>query len=145
MDDLEEFIPKSVTLKVAGMDFVITPLKIGQLPAFAAAITPAYGYIEQDKFIEAVLHQYDAVRDAAAIAVGQPKEWLDDLAPDDFVELSTAIYEINLDFFARRLLPLLQQSAIRIATAAAQMPKLTGETSSPGSSSGDTASTAAST
>ena len=64
-------------------------------------------------------------------------DWLGDLDPDDMLRLVAAVFEVNLDFFARRLLP---QKAAAQARMTDLLVQLAGEPASPGSSDTDTAS-----
>lgn len=46
-----------------------------------------------------------AVRDLVAVATGETAEYIDELPLDQFGILATAVFEVNRDFFARRVGP----------------------------------------
>ena len=60
---------------------------------------------------------------AIAIAVGKPREWVDDLDADDAVLLASTVIEVNADFFTRQVMP-------RLSALFAQV----GDATSPGGS-----------
>ncbi|MDE2455665.1 MAG: hypothetical protein KGL43_18920 [Burkholderiales bacterium] len=66
--------------------------------------------------------------DLLAMAIGKPRKWFDTLAADEGLLLSQAMVEVNLDFFARKLLPLIQ------GMTGAPISQATGAPSSPDSS-----------
>ena len=66
-----------------------------------------------------------------AFAVKKPRAWFDELGSDDGIALTKAAFEVNGDFFARRVAPMLGMS-IQPEKAA------TGEPSSPASAPADT-------
>ena len=50
----------------------------------------------------------ESALDAVAIAVRKPRSWLDALLADEALELAFAAVEVNVDFFVRRALPLIE-------------------------------------
>ena len=46
-----------------------------------------------------------ALLSAIAIAVGKPRDWVDDLNPDEAVLLAAKVIEVNADFFTRSVMP----------------------------------------
>lgn len=42
-----------------------------------------------------------------AFAVDKPRDWLDSLPVDDGIRLTTKIWEVNSDFFVKRVMPML--------------------------------------
>lgn len=102
----------------------VTPLKVGQLPAFTRAIRPIFSAIadiitsapsggdegaggethlevDLEKIGGLIADHGDALIDAAAVAVRKPRQLIEDGAPDEFVSLLRAIVEVNVDFFDR--------------------------------------------
>lgn len=63
-----------------------------------------------------------------AFAIDKPRKWFDKLPGEDGIRLTRAVFEMNAENFANRILPLLGM-AVRPVTA-----PLDGEKSSPGSS-----------
>lgn len=56
----------------------------------------------------------DAILDALAIAARRPREWVEALSLDNAVQLATALFEVNVDFFVQRVVPAIQSAAARI-------------------------------
>lgn len=113
--------PPSVPLALGGVDLVITPLRVGEVAAFAGAVAPIVEWIPRlvsDDVAPAVvlellsLHS-EAALSAVAIAARQPKSWVAELMLDELAELATVCLEVNADFF-RRALPALERSGARI-------------------------------
>ena len=42
---------------------------------------------------------------AISIAVGKPRNWVDDLAADEAILLAAKVIEVNADFFTRQVIP----------------------------------------
>ena len=107
MSDLETLFPAGVTVTAAGETLAITPLKVGQLPAFLRAIGPVMQHItvgDTDWLAVFGEHGGDLLA-AIAIAVGKPRDWVDDLAADEAVVLVAKVIEVNADFFTRNVMP----------------------------------------
>jgi hypothetical protein len=94
----------------------IRPLKMRQLPAFARALQPALPklaplFADEDNGMEisdlvgVVGDHGDDLMDAVAIGASLDKDVIDDMDPDVFLELALVVLEVNMDFFAKRLLP----------------------------------------
>ena len=47
----------------------------------------------------------DDLLSAIAIAVGKPRQWVDDLAADEAILLAAKVIEVNADFFTRTVMP----------------------------------------
>lgn len=124
-------VPTSVV--VGGERIDLTPLKVGEVPAFARAVQPVASHLSASPDWLALLAEHgEALIDAVAIASRRPKEWVTALDLDDAVRLVEAVFEVNADFFIQRVLPRLTEAAARVAqTASAQTP---GPTRSSGSS-----------
>lgn len=61
-----------------------------------------------------------------ALAVGKPREWLDKIPLDEGILLTQKLWDMNSDFFVKRVMPMLAKNLIKLQS--------TGETSSPVSS-----------
>ena len=79
----------------------------------------------------------EALVEFVAFAVKKPRAWFDELGSDDGIALTKTAFEVNGDFFARRVAPMLGMS-IQPEKAA------TGEPSSPASAPADTVGTTSS-
>jgi len=124
MSDLETLIPQAVELVIDGEPLAIKPLKVGQMPAFLRAITPAMQQIGGDGIDWLALfgERGDDLLTAVSIAVGKPRAWVDELAADEAILLAAKVIEVNADFFTRTVMPrldgLIAQTSAVTATAA---------------------------
>ena len=108
--------PVPVTLVIGGERLDLTPLKVGDVPAFARAVQPVAASLSASPDWLALLAKHgEAVIDAVAIASRRPSEWVTSLALDDAVRLAEAVFEVNADFFIQRVLPSLTEAATRVS------------------------------
>lgn len=107
MTDLEKLIPQDTLVQVAGEIIAISPLKVGQLPAFLRVISPVMTQLSQPQINWLALfgERGDDLLNAIGIAVKKPREWVDDLAADDALLLAAKVMEVNADFFTRTVIP----------------------------------------
>lgn len=116
--------PVANTIVIGGESLDLTPIRVGELPALSRAIQPIVSSLSdpQPDWIALISEHGDAVIDAVVIAARRPREWVANLDLDDAVRLASAVFEVNADFFIRRLLPSMTEAAARIG---ARMPGLT--------------------
>ena len=108
--------PVPVTLVIGGEPLELTPIRVGELPAFARAVQPVAVSLSASPDWLALLAEHgEAVIDAVAIASRRPPEWVTNLALDDAVRLAEAVFEVNADFFIQRVLPSLTEAATRVS------------------------------
>ena len=62
----------------------------------------------------------DDLLSAIAIAVGKPREWVDDLAADEAILLAAKVIEVNADFFTQTVIPKLDGLFAQMKLAPAQ-------------------------
>lgn len=107
MTDLEKLIPQALELTVNGETLAIKPLKVGQMPAFLRAISPVMLHLSRTEIDWLTLfgERGDDLLSAIAIAVGKPRQWVDDLAADEAILLAAKVIEVNADFFTRTVMP----------------------------------------
>ena len=107
MTDLEKLIPQALELTVNGETLAIKPLKVGQMPAFLRAISPVMQHLSRTEIDWLTLfgERGDDLLSAIAIAVGKPRQWVDDLAADEAILLAAKVIEVNADFFTRTVMP----------------------------------------
>ena len=107
MSDLETLIPPGVQITVAGETLTLKPLKVGSLPAFLRAISPVMQSLTAPAIDWLALfgERGDDLLSAIAIAVGKPREWVDDLAADEAILLAAKVIEVNADFFTQTVIP----------------------------------------
>ena len=110
--------PMPASVEIAGEHIELTPLKVGEVPAFARAVQPIAVSLSASPDWLALLAEYgEAVIAAVAIASRRPVDWVAGLQLDEAVRLAEAVFEVNADFFIRRLLPSVTQAAARIGQA----------------------------
>lgn len=98
--------PVPETLIIDGETLDITPLRVGELPAFARAVRPLAGKLGPDPdWLRLLSEEGKAVILALAIACRRPPDGVSSLALDEAVRLAEALFEVNADFFIRRLVP----------------------------------------
>jgi hypothetical protein len=126
MTDLEKLIPQALELSINGETLAIKPLKVGQMPAFLRAISPVMQHLTKTEIDWLALfgERGDDLLSAIAIAVGKPRQWVDELAADQAIVLAAKVIEVNADFFTQAVMPklggLLDQA--KSLTPAVQMP-----------------------
>jgi hypothetical protein len=109
--------PVPERVDVAGESLEITPLRVGELPAFARAIHPlAAGLSVSPDWLALLADHGEAFIETMAIASRRPREWVASLDLDAAVRLAEAVFRVNADFFIRRLLPGVTEAAARIGT-----------------------------
>lgn len=124
MNDLDVIKPEPAAVEFGGKLVHITPLKVGQLPAFARAIKPLGAAIEEvatgrraldlQALLGMVADHGDAVIEATAIGSGVARETLNDATPDQLIELAVAVLKVNADFLRGRLTPAVVAAAAKV-------------------------------
>ena len=102
------------TIQHNGVDIVVTPVKVKNLPAFLAAIEPVVRQLSassagatgaKDDLLLALATHAPNVITATAVGAGVDEAWLGDQTTDVLVDLALAVLEVNMDFFVQVLLP----------------------------------------
>ena len=107
--------PVPVSVEIAGEHLDLTPLKVGEVPAFARAVQPIAASLSASPDWLTILAEHgEAVIAAIAIATRRPVDWVAGLDLDEAVCLAELVFGVNADFFIRRLLPSVTQAAARI-------------------------------
>ena len=107
--------PVPVSVEIAGERIDLSPLKVGEVPAFARAVQPIAASLSASPDWLALLAEHgEAVIAAITIATRRPVDWVAGLDLDEAVRLAEAVFAVNADFFIRRLLPSVTQAAARI-------------------------------
>lgn len=140
MTGIEALNPAPRCVTVAGREIELRPVRIVDTPRFAAALKRVWGYLAEDRLLDALTEDYEAVRDILIIGAGLRGEEADGLDLAEYLDLATGVFEVNLDFFTRRVRPELERMAAVLEMA---MTGADGPISSPGSSSAGTAVTTA--
>ena len=100
------------TIQHNGVDIVITPVKVKNLPAFLAAIEPVVRQLGRktsasaaEDLLSALATHAPNVIKATAVGAGVEEKWLGEQTTEVLVDLATAVLEVNMDFFVQVLLP----------------------------------------
>lgn len=137
MTDVAEVLPVTHEVVIGGVPVVVNPIRVGQLPRAMALCEPFYRELKGVKAKQAsamakaadpeypkagiqallkeadidlydmILRHSDSVLQLIALLTDKDRQWVDDLAVDEFVSIFVMIVEVNTDFFLQRLLPLL--------------------------------------
>ena len=131
MTELEQLTATPQALQIAGETLLISPLKVGQLPAFLRAISPLIEYLRAPviDWLALLAQRGDDLLAALAIAVKKPPDWIHALNADEALLLAAKVMEVNADFFTRAVLPQLEGLMQHLPAASS---KVTGLTSSSG-------------
>lgn len=98
--------PLAEPLVIGGETLDITPLRVGELPAFARAVRPVAGKLGTDPdWLRLLSEDGESVILALAIACRRPPNWVAALAIDEAIRLAEAVFGANADFFIRRVVP----------------------------------------
>lgn len=118
MEGLDILEPAPTEVPWRGRTLRVTPLTVGQLPAFARAIRPASGAAEafldgrqsltMAGALDLIAEHGEALILAVSIASGVAREELESSTPDQLIGLAAAVIRVNADFFGRRLTPALR-------------------------------------
>ncbi len=104
--DLDVLVPQARVMELAGQRLTISPLVVGELPAMLKAVRPfAEQLTGEPDWLALLCDHGDALLAALALASRQPRDWVDALALDDAIMLAAAVFEVNADFFVRRVAP----------------------------------------
>lgn len=128
--DFQTFPPVPQVVTVAGAAVELTPIRLGELPRILAVVRPIAADLSAEPDWLALLAAHgDAVLELLALATRCERAWIEGLALDEAVTLASAVFEVNADFFVRRVAPSIARSGERLAPilSAGTMP-------SPGSS-----------
>jgi hypothetical protein len=113
--DLDVLVPQPQVVDLAGQRLAISPLVLGELPAMLKAVQPFAQRLAGEPDWLALLSDHgDALLTGLAIASRQPREWVDALALDDAITLAATVFEVNADFFVRRIAPKVGDLAQRL-------------------------------
>ena len=120
-NQLEVLFPTGKTITISNRTFSIIPFKFGQLPKIIKAISKAQTTVQQlelsgDKVAQqaamiTVLSECgtDLISLLADI-LDVDQSFIEELEMDEAVELLSAFFEVNADFFTKRVVPLLQKA-----------------------------------
>jgi len=139
---LQTFAPVPRAVPINGREVKVLPLKLGQMPAMSHAAKPIYGLLFVADFMAILGEHADAAMATICAATDVSQTEAAELDQAQAVELLSAIFEVNADFFIRRLRPAMTAA---VTAASDRIKALTpaGPPSSPDLPAEDTASPSA--
>ncbi len=125
MSDLDVLYPTGKEVQAGGETLTIKPIKFGQLPQASKLIAPISKQIAAAlkaknsrtvadtaaMFVELLASGGEDLLVALGFFIGKPREWFDAVENDEGLALLNAVFEVNADFFIRRVLPLFARAA----------------------------------
>jgi hypothetical protein len=132
-EEIEVLDPPRRTVRIKGEEIAVEPLSIGQVGPVQRVLDPMLAELRGESadpeagvgesVIEFDLKQFivrhtDEAIEIVAIAMERPRVWVAHLYIDEFIELARAVFEVNLDFFNRRLVASVARLTARLQAAA---------------------------
>lgn len=115
-DSMAVLATPKATISVHGKTIDISPITLGELPAFTTAVRSIFHLLrnmsgDEETILFDLLQNYPTDF-AMLVAVGArtDADWVMALPLDDVASVAEAVVASNRDFFIRRLLPLLKQA-----------------------------------
>lgn len=106
VSDLNVLVPQGRALELAGQRLTISPLVVGELPAMLKVVRPFAEQLSgEPDWLTLLCEHGEALLAALAIASRQPRNWVNALDLDDAITLAATVFEVNADFFVRRVAP----------------------------------------
>lgn len=107
-----------ITIPLRGHDnIILEPMRMAKLKAFSDAVEPVITQVftlledeqnSKQNIVQMITQHYDNLVSIVCVAcTGVNKEKIDDMLPDDFVNLVGGVIEVNADFFVQNLLPMI--------------------------------------
>ncbi|SFM13025.1 hypothetical protein [Nitrosomonas communis] len=107
--------PVATSIVINDETIDITPIKIGELPAFSRAVQPIVAHLSASPdWLALVAEHGEPLINALTIATRRSREWIAGLELDDAIKLASTVFEVNADFFIQRLLPSVTEAAARL-------------------------------
>lgn len=111
---------KLVNAEIVVDGLSVTAITVRELPAFMAAIEPIIADIAAGNSVsDMMLSNVEAVINAVVIGLRTERAVVDAMSLDTLVDAAFAVFEVNADFFARRVMPKITQASERMAQALA--------------------------
>jgi hypothetical protein len=132
--DLNKIIPSDEPMVIGGKTITPRTMKVKQLPAVLKAVQPFAGVFKdgvQSLDIPTLLIDHTPnVVELVHQLTGEDKEWVENLELDEMIEVFTKVVEVNLDFFIRKVLPLLSEAMVRLGGGLSSKTQISGQASS---------------
>ena len=140
---LDVLFPEGKAVDAGGETLTLTPFKFGQYPKALKLMIPLVSAFKAsgilgldtegnlvissdwmvlvDGAVSLLAEVGDPMIDLCALATGKPREWLENISADEGVSLLRGVFEVNSDFFEKRIAPKLGLS-VKIAAADGSTP-----------------------
>jgi len=115
MKEAEILFPDGKTLEIAGESLTVGKMKLRQIIKATGLMSNVFDLVHEMYKVDAIdvnlifklfaLHGDDML-EFLAIVLDKDRTYVDELDLDDAVELMIAVAEVNMDFFAQKLMPL---------------------------------------
>jgi len=86
-------------------EYMVSPLKVRELPDFIRTIKPLMAYLAGGDIRAMLLDEPEALINAIVIGSRVPLEQVQEMQVDELVQLTGQVIEVNLDFFITRVMP----------------------------------------
>ena len=98
-------------------NIILEPMRMAKLKAFSDVVEPVITQVftvledtenSKQNIVQMITKHYDDLVKVVCVACPSvDKEKIDDMLPDDFVNLVGGVIEVNADFFVQNLLPMI--------------------------------------
>lgn len=98
-------------------NIILEPMRMSKLKAFSDAVEPVVSQVflvlessedAKQNIVQMITKHYDDLVKVVCVACPSvDKDKIDDMLPDDFVNLVGGVIEVNADFFVQNLLPMI--------------------------------------
>ena len=129
--ELEFVCPPETVVVVDGKDIVITPIRIGKLPALLRAVEPAFADLLAlvdnpgvDTALRLAGERGELVCDVVALCTGLAQKEVEAMLPDRVAALLIVCCEVNWDFFVQAVPKIGAQADLLAPHLAGKLAKL---------------------
>ena len=127
----EILFPNKEVLLTTSEVITISPFTFGQLPK-ALKFANKLGVLAIDLYktgrldnkemaasniIAVISEGGDDLINLLSLSIGKPREWFDTLDTVDGIKLVTAFFEVNIDFFTKKVMPQLSEAMLQFKAA----------------------------
>lgn len=117
LDELSQIIGTEQVKTINGIEIAIKPFKVKALPEVMRAVQPIAHLVMQQSNIDIpslVMVYSDQCLTLTAALAGVSRDVIDEMEIDQVVDLFAALFEVNLDFFIQKVLPIIKKSARQV-------------------------------
>jgi len=115
MKEAEILFPDGKTLEIAGEELTVRKMKLRQIIKATGLMGNVFDLAYEMYKVDAIdtnlifklfAEHGEDMLEFLAIVLDKDREYIDDLEIDDAMELVIAVAEVNMDFFAQKLMPM---------------------------------------